>query len=62
MDQKICPILGAGPVEINTNCKQERCSWYRNGGCILAEVADGLAEIAKNLKEIDVDLTNLDIE
>ena len=58
MEFTTCPILTAKQAE-NQTCSSA-CSWYRNGGCILAEVADGLAEIAKNLEAIDVDLASLD--
>lgn len=42
MDAKICPILGAGPLEVNTNCKGERCAWFVRGCCVLVDIADSL--------------------
>lgn len=27
-EPKICPIMAAGPIEINTNCKENRYAWY----------------------------------
>lgn len=48
MEPKICPILGAGPLEVNTNCKGECCAWYIRGRCALVDIADSLADIAMN--------------
>lgn len=58
MEFTTCPILTAKQAE-NQTCSSA-CSWYRNGRCLLAEVADGLAEIAQSLKAIDIDLASLD--
>lgn len=47
MKNKICPILGAGPLEINTDCKRESCAWFTSSKCcallLLAESADSAA-------------------
>lgn len=28
MNDKICPLLGAKPIEISSKCRGERCAWY----------------------------------
>lgn len=27
-EQRICPLLGVGPLGVNTNCKGDRCAWW----------------------------------
>lgn len=62
MEHKICPILGSGPVEINSNCKMEHCAlWVKAGAegrCAIAVIAEemrsasaGVDRIADNLDE-----------
>lgn len=54
MEPKICPILGAGPLEINSNCKGEHCAWYiaNRKCCALKHLAENSEVIAYRLDDI----------
>lgn len=45
MYRKICPILGAGPLEIDSDCKEDRCT------CYFCTIAEALTDIAVNVEE-----------
>lgn len=47
-EQKICPLLGAGPLGVNTNCKCDRCAWW-DGDCC------AVLSMAIHLEGLDVD-------
>ena len=63
MKNKICPVLGAGPLEVNTNCKGECCAWWTSRKCcallMLAEAADGAAD---HLEEISLSVSKEETE
>lgn len=42
---KICPVLASGPLEINTNCKEERCAWWTGCECAMLCVAETLGDM-----------------
>lgn len=54
MEPKICPILGAGPLEVNTNCKGERCAWYIEGQhrCAMAVLAESADRASDHIEDI----------
>lgn len=52
MEPKICPILGAGPLEINSNCKGEHCAWYICGRCAIAALAEATEEASGHIEDI----------
>ena len=41
-DTKICPLMGAGPLGINTNCKGDHCAWAYGGTFALVSIARSL--------------------
>lgn len=41
-EQKICPLLGAGPLGINTNCKEGCCAWWDEEDCAIITIAQSL--------------------
>lgn len=53
-----CPLLGTGPLGINTNCKKDRCAWfhleyhqdgdYTDGKCALLRIADALCRMSNS--------------
>lgn len=59
MEPKICPILGAGPLEINSNCKGERCALCVNGHCAFVDIAVSLAEITASTKNAASELFDI---
>ncbi len=44
-EQKICPLLGAGPLGINTNCKESRCAWWTGQECAMITLALSVEEL-----------------
>ena len=50
MEYKICPILGAGPVEINSACKMERCALWNESAaqCSISVIAVELQSASAN--------------
>lgn len=68
MEHRICPILGSGPVEINSNCKEERCALWNEPAarCSIAIIAEDMrsasadhSAIAESLPEISNELHNI---
>lgn len=68
MEYKICPILGAGPVEINSACKMERCALFNKAAaqCSIAIIAEDMrsasadhSAIAESLPEISNEMHNI---
>lgn len=53
MHRKICPILGAGPLEIDSDCKEDRCAWWDEDSCTcyFCTIAEALTDIAVNVEE-----------
>ena len=53
--RKICPLLGSGPVEINTDCKEDRCAWWDDAEqrCVLHVVRKTLDNIADVLMTLE---------
>ena len=43
-EQKICSLLGTGPLGVNTNCKGSRCAWWdeERSLCSLVSIAQSL--------------------
>lgn len=65
---KLCPILGSGPVEINSNCKEERCALWNESAarCNISVIAEDMrstsadySTIADRLSEISNELHNI---
>lgn len=44
-EQKTCPLLGAGPLGVNTNCKGDRCAWWTGAECAMLCVAEALGSL-----------------
>lgn len=42
---KICPLLGAGPIEIDSTCKGDRCAWWNVDRCAVIDIAQHIEEL-----------------
>lgn len=49
-EKKVCPLLGAGPLGVNTNCKGNRCAWWEEeqGRCALVSIAQSLNSLDRD--------------
>lgn len=37
--KKVCPLMGAGPLGVDTDCKEGRCAWWDGCGCAMLGLA-----------------------
>ena len=49
-EPKICPLLGTGPLGVNTNCKGDHCAWWEEewGCCALVSLAQSLNSLERD--------------